>query len=99
MLWHRRKNTRLKDFEILIPKYNSNSGIWRNVKDVYENDQSGYVPRQHDWRCVLCHNINFELRKFCNNPNCRAPRDHTKTKAWDKEEASTVTENKEEVAT
>ena len=88
---HRRKNTRLKDFEILIPKYNSNSGIWQNAKDVYENDQPGYIPKEHDWRCLLCHNINFEWRKSCNNPNCGAPRGQTKKQADHLQEPSCLT--------
>ena len=51
---HKRKNMRIKDFQILIPKYNSNSGTWRDARDVYENDHPGYVPKYGDWRCVLC---------------------------------------------
>ena len=89
---------RIKDFQILIPKYNSNSGTWRDAKDVYANDQPGYVPEYRDWRCVFCHNINFRRRKQCYNPNCRAPKDYTLTKAGNKDDAAPVTGKKEEDA-
>ena len=74
------------------------SGIWRNTKDVYENDQPGYVPKDGDWKCVLCHNINFKRRKQCNNPNCGAPKDYTLTKAVNKDDATPITGKKEEDA-
>ena len=87
---------RIKDYQILIPKYNSNSGTWRDARDVYENDHPGYVPKYGDWRCVLCHNVNFQRRKLCNNPNCKAPKDYTLTKAENKDVAAPVTGKKEE---
>ena len=79
---------RIKDYQILIPKYNLDSGTWRDARDVYEDHQPGYVPRDGDWRCVLCHNINFEWRKLCYNPNCGAPKDYTLTKAENKDVAA-----------
>merc|ERR1712002_23860 len=78
---YKRRNMRLKDYQILILKYNSDSGTWRDASDIYEDHQPGYVPRDGDWKCVLCHNINFEWRRLCNNPNCRAPKDFTLKKA------------------
>ena len=69
---------------------------------MYKNDQPGYVPKEHDWRCLLCHNINFEWRKSCNNQNCGAPRDYTKKRPGDKnneEELEKKPESKEEGVT
>ena len=40
---HRGRNTRLKDYQVLIPKYNTISGVWRNMEDVYEKEQPGYI--------------------------------------------------------
>ena len=81
---HRGRNTRLKDYQVLIPKYNTNSGVWRNAEDVYEKEQPGYVFSEHDWQCVPCHNINFERRLWCNNPNCGTLRGYRKRKSGDK---------------
>ena len=66
---------RLKDYQIYIPKYNSDLGYWRDASDIYERNQPGYIPRYGDWKCILCQNDNFRWRKLCYNPNCGAPKD------------------------
>ena len=65
---------RLKDYQLYIPRYESETGYWLNATDMYERQQPGYIPRPGDWFCNLCQNVNFRWRRTCNNLMCKAPK-------------------------
>ena len=65
---------RLKDYQLYIPRYNSETGSWMDASEMYERKQRNYIPMPGDWICNLCSNANFRRRRKCYNPNCGAPK-------------------------
>ena len=70
----KRSRMRLKDYQLYIPRYNSETGFWMDASQMYERQQRNYIPMPGDWICNLCSNANFRRRRKCYNPNCGAPK-------------------------